>query len=110
MVQGLPYQEVQKQWILQWGRVSIKVWSFHFYKGIADECSGCHLDFFVLGTCTLRLGRSSNGNTTLCRGRVKEVLKICRLSTLNVRVNKCFLYQGLRTNFVCCDLISSNSP
>jgi len=65
-----------RKWFLQWGKLSIKVWSFHFYKGIADECSGCHLDFFfVLGTCTLRLGRSSNSNTTLCLGRVKEVLR-----------------------------------
>jgi len=51
MVQGLPYQEVQKQWIVQWGNVSIKVWSLHFCKGIADECSRCHLDFFVFVFC-----------------------------------------------------------
>jgi len=30
MVQGLPYQEVQKQWTVQWGNVSMKVWSLHF--------------------------------------------------------------------------------
>lgn len=65
MVQGLLYQDVQKQWIVQWGNVSMKVWSLHFCKGIADECSRCHLDFCVLATHTLRLGRSSNRNTTL---------------------------------------------
>jgi hypothetical protein len=32
-------QEVQKQWIVQWGNVSIKMWLFCFCNGIAGECS-----------------------------------------------------------------------
>jgi hypothetical protein len=30
-------QEVQKQWIVQWGNVSIMMWSLHFCKGIENE-------------------------------------------------------------------------